>query len=106
MTDRRTYLELLHGEIDAAAKEFARELFEGVAQGITVGLETEVEIVDQIAEMPDVPFHDVDALILPAYKAQVFKALATEAEAASVGWLDVFFTNLRERYENGGGIEV
>lgn len=105
MPDRRTYLELLYSEVDAAAKEFARTLWENVNQGMTVGLEADVDIAELTGLTADIPEEDIADLILPGFRLQVSAALVQLATEAEYAWHDVFFSNLKARYDNEGRIE-
>lgn len=98
--DKKTYLELLHGEIDAAAEQYATSLHQTVSQEMEAGMLAAAQV------FPDVPEEDAVDIVIPAMKWRVHHHLAEANAQAARGWNQVFFDNLNEQYDERGGIEA
>jgi hypothetical protein len=107
MPDRQTYLELLHGEIDAAGQHFASVLLESLGQSIAMSTQSQADLEllldDRLASLDPV---DVENLVVPGFLASAYEHLGLAAAEQSHGWLEVFYRNLKERYDEGKGIEA
>lgn len=100
MSDRTTYLELLETEIDAAAKQFAHGLHEYLAPIM------EETFTQAAAGFPGVPEKEAEDLVIPALKLKIHAHLARINGSAASGWMDVFYGNLNDHYNEGGDSEI
>ena len=96
MSDRNTYLLLHESDLRAQGEALAETLHEHLCSEITKGID---EAVEDFVSDPE----DRD-LVIPSLRCHLHDTLAALNRKASSGWADVFFTNLNEKYNNGGEV--
>jgi hypothetical protein len=103
--DKKTYIELYETDIDVNAQQFAAMLWEEFSAGIATQVGGNADLYSMLGGDPGISEADVQNIVVPAFVTQTFKHLAELAKTSNALWSDVFWRNLRERYETEGGIE-
>lgn len=101
-------LELIEGEVAAAAKSHAESLHEWLSSHISESIDE--RIAEWFAEQSmDEIEGDQEAkiatdLIQPAFAAAVCRELSDHLRQTAVGWESVLWTNMKARYDETGEV--
>lgn len=91
---RTHFLEMLHGEIAAAADIYAESIHEGMTMAFNEKLQ------DAFADFadPDLSEQDIKNIVEPALRLKMHAAMARLNDEAALSWQLIFGNNLNESY--------
>jgi hypothetical protein len=96
MSDATTFTQLLQTDLDVTGAALAERLNQALAQELTTSFQEAL-----IANRTDDEWAD-NNLIIPGLAFQTTRHLSEMLAKAAAGWEEVFWRNLKERYEETG----